>query len=292
MRVTPWHQTNWDARAAANFMCGGSGTGLLFFATLAANDNYRVSALIAMALVALGLSCVWLEIGRPLRALNVFLHPQTSWMTREGMAAPLMFAAGSIAVWQGGGTFAGIAAFFGLVFLYCQARILVASKGIPAWREPKIIPLILSTGFVEGVGLAALLAAILPASLPNETPDWFAGTLLGALVLRRLSWRLYINALEKQGAPLQALQVLRSFGGRFELLAQTLPEMMLVTVIFLDTELVWLVPLAGLIAGAGGWVLKFTIVARAAFNQGFALPMLPVRGQGAPMPGVKPGWSK
>ncbi|MCX7169988.1 MAG: phenylacetyl-CoA:acceptor oxidoreductase, partial [Proteobacteria bacterium] len=194
------------------------------------------------------------------------------------------------------GTFAGIAAFFGLAFLYCQARILMASKGIPTWREPKIMPLILSTGFVEGVGLAALLAAILPASLPTslptEAPDWFAGTLLGALVLRRLSWRLYINALEKQGAPLQALQVLRSFGGRFELLAQTLPEMMLVTVIFLDTELIWLVPLAGLIAGAGGWALKFTIVARAAFNQGFALPMLPVRGQGAPMPGVKPGWSK
>ena len=63
MKVTPWHQTNWDARAAANFMCGGSGTGLLFVATLAAQDSFRITALIAMALVALGLTCVWLEIG-------------------------------------------------------------------------------------------------------------------------------------------------------------------------------------------------------------------------------------
>lgn len=288
MRPFPWHQNNWDARAAANFICGGSGTGLLFFATLAADDNYRLSALIAMALVGLGLTCVWLEIGRPLRALNVFLHPQTSWMTREGMVAPLMFGAGAIALWQGGGFFAGVAAFFGLVFLYCQARILVASKGIPTWREPKIIPLIISTGFVEGVGLAALLAAL----RPGVAPEWFAGTLLGALVLRRLSWRMYIHALEQQGAPMQAMKVLRGFSGRFELLGQSLPEMLLVTVIFLDTQLVWLVPLAGVLAAAGGWAVKFTIVARAAFNQGFSLPMLPVRGQGAATPGVKPGWSK
>ncbi|MBI5921055.1 MAG: dimethyl sulfoxide reductase anchor subunit [Betaproteobacteria bacterium] len=289
MRATPWHQTNWDARAAANFMCGGSGTGLLFFATLAAQDSYRITALIAMALVALGLTCVWLEIGRPLRALNVFLHPQTSWMTREGMAAPLMFAPGAVAVWQGGGTFAWVAAFFGLVFLYCQGRILLASKGIPTWREPKIMPLIISTGFVEGAGLAVLLAAILPGS---PAPGWFAGTLLGALALRRLSWRWYFDALESQGAPKQALQVLRSFGGRFELLAQTMPEMMLVAVIFLFNDMTWLVPLAGLLAAAGGWGLKFTIVARAAFNQGFALPVLPVRGQGTAIPGVKPGWTK
>ena len=24
----PWHQTSWDARAAANFMAGGTGSGL------------------------------------------------------------------------------------------------------------------------------------------------------------------------------------------------------------------------------------------------------------------------
>jgi len=289
MKVTPWHQVNWDARAAANFICGGSGTGLLFFATLAAQDSYRMMALIAMALVGLGLTCVWLEIGRPWRALNVFLHPQTSWMTREGMAAPLMFVPGAVAVWQGGGTFAWVAAFFGLVFLYCQGRILLASKGIPAWREPKIMSLIISTGFVEGLSLAVLLTAVLSG---NPAPGWFAGTLLGVLALRRLSWRLYFDALERKGAPKQALLVLRRFGGRFELLSQTLPEMMLVAVIFIFHEMTWLVPLAALLAAAGGWGLKFTIVAHAAFNQGFALPVLPVRGQGAAIPGVKPGWTK
>ena len=92
-RITPWHQTNWDWRAAGNFIGGGTGTGLLFFATLAAGsaDAYRIMALVALAFVGGGLTCVWLEIGRPLRAINVFFHPQTSWMTREGIVAVPLF---------------------------------------------------------------------------------------------------------------------------------------------------------------------------------------------------------
>jgi DMSO reductase anchor subunit len=69
---------------------------------------------------------------------------------RRRAAVPLRLAA----VWFGGGVFVGMAALLGVLFLYCQGRILQASKGIPAWREPKIVPLILATGFVEGAGLA------------------------------------------------------------------------------------------------------------------------------------------
>ncbi|MFY9315766.1 MAG: hypothetical protein WAO95_09425, partial [Burkholderiales bacterium] len=37
-------------------------------------------------------------------------------------------------------------------------------------------------------------------------------------------------------------------------------------------------PLAGLAALLAGWWFKFVLVTRAAYNQGFALPRLPVRG--------------
>jgi hypothetical protein len=37
-------------------------------------------------------------------------------------------------------------------------------------------------------------------------------------------------------------------------------------------------PLGGLAALAAGWWLKFALVTRASFNQGFSLPQLPVRG--------------
>jgi len=49
---------------------------------------------------------------------------------------------------------------------------------------------------------------------------------------------------------------------------------------------------AGIAAVGAGWFLKYTIVARAAFNQGFALPALPIRGAGARVAGTKPGWEK
>ena len=39
-----------------------------------------------------------------------------------------------------------------------------------------------------------------------------------------------------------------------------------------------LAALAGLAALGAGWLVKFTLVTRASFNQGFSLPVLPVRG--------------
>ena len=292
MRVAPWHQTNWDWRAAANFMCGGTGTGLMFFALFATDTSatYRLMACLAMLLVATGLTCVWLEIGRPWRALNVFLHPQTSWMTREGMVAPFYFGCGAIAVWLGGGDgmFPVLAAALGLLFLYCQGRILTASKGIPAWREPKIVALIISTGFVEGAGLAALIFSL----MPGNTPTWLSSLLLGALILRRLAWKIYLDTLIQKGAPKKALDVLKGFGASFEKFVQLLPEMLTLATMLLGDGTGALLALGGLVAFVAGWRLKFTIVARAAFNQGFALPVLPVRGQGEKAAGVKPGWSK
>ncbi len=289
-RITPWRQTNWDWRAACNFIGGGTGTGLLFFATLAAGsaDAYRIMALVALAFVGGGLTCVWLEIGRPLRAINVFFHPQTSWMTREGIVAVPLFLCALAGVWFGGGVFIGMAALLGVLFLYCQGRILQAAKGIPAWREPKIVSLILATGFVEGAGLATVLAAF----LPGDSPRWLASVLLGALILRRIAWTLYFKAIEKNGLPKMAMKIMQPFGAKFEMIGQLAPEILIVAVIFYGGVLPGLTVAAGVVALVTGWWLKFTIVARAAYNQGYALPVLPVRGQGEVKPGIKPGWTK
>ena len=92
----PWQQTSWDWRAAGNFIGGGAGTGLLVASSVfAASDASALTWLLlcALALVGLGMVCVWFEIGRPLRALHVFFNPHTSWMSREGFAALLLFPA-------------------------------------------------------------------------------------------------------------------------------------------------------------------------------------------------------
>ena len=77
----PWQQRHWDWRAACNFMFGGTGTGLVVAAALAGPRQMAVDVLVGLAFVALGLTAVWLEIGRPWRALNVMFNPFTSWMT-------------------------------------------------------------------------------------------------------------------------------------------------------------------------------------------------------------------
>ena len=162
-RIEPWHQTNWDWRAAGNFIGGGSGTGLVILAAVASTQGlvYWPLGLVGAVLVGIGLLCVWLEIGRPWRAMHVFYHPQTSWMTREAFVSiwllPVIFLAvvtagpfwpvaslGVPAIW--------VTALLAALYLYCQARILHASKGIPAWRHPSLMPVIIITGITEGAG--------------------------------------------------------------------------------------------------------------------------------------------
>jgi phenylacetyl-CoA:acceptor oxidoreductase subunit 2 len=288
-QIEPGRQANWDARAAANFIGGGSGSGLLLAAAVAdaVGAPYRPFAAVALALIAAGLACVWLEIGRPWRALNVFLHPRTSWMTRESLAAAALFAAGAAALWQDGGAYAGVAAALAAAFLWCQAQILRAAKGIPAWRAPRVVPLVLVTALVEGAGFLAI-ACVLPApahALSRAT----AGALAVLLVLRAVAWRGYRARLS---APRRALAALDRAAPLFHRAGNWVAACLaaIAALIAPDALAAPLGALAGAIAVAAGWQLKFILVARAGFNQGFALPRLPVRASGAPGRAAKPGW--
>jgi phenylacetyl-CoA:acceptor oxidoreductase subunit 2 len=147
-------QRHWDARAAANFILGGTGSGALVSAAFIRGGNSYVVAL-AMALVAAGLFAVWLKLGKKLRAANVLFNPFTSWMTRESFAALLLFTLGLASLLDA--SLLPAAAIAAGAFLYCQARILRAAKGIPAWRTPWVVPLIVISGLAEGGALLLLV---------------------------------------------------------------------------------------------------------------------------------------
>lgn len=234
-----WLQRHWDTRAALNFILGGAGSGLLACAFLL-KDTLPV--FIGLALIAAGLGAVWLEIGRKLRAINVFFNPFTSWMSRESFAALLLFPLAIV--------YPPLAAPVALVFLYCQARILHAAKGIPAWRAPAVVPLIVFTGLAEGSGLALLFSA--------------NGAVLAifalAVLARAVAWSLYRTAVTSSALEMPGKALL--FGG-------TIAALVLLPLV---------PPLAGLAALAAGWWLKLALVTRASFNQGYSLPHLPVRG--------------
>lgn len=286
--VRPWHQTNWDWRAALNFIGGGTGTGLLIAAAFAGGRAYMGLALGALACVAFGLVWVWAEIGKPWRAINVVFNPQTSWMTRESIVAGPLFIVALSAAWTGALWLVTGAALLAALFLYCQARILKASKGIPAWREPAIVPLVIATGLAEGAGLAIAALAV----TGNLASHWLAAALVVVLIVRDLMWRQYRRALARSGAPKGALAVLASIDLPFSLAGNWGPAVLLLAAIPEYGAANALALLAGIAAAGAGWFLKFTIVARAAFNQGFALPAVPIRGTGKRLAGAKPGWEK
>jgi phenylacetyl-CoA:acceptor oxidoreductase subunit 2 len=160
-----------------------------------------------------------------------------------------------------------------LAYLVCQGRIVQAAKGIPAWREPLVVPLMMVTGLAEGAGvfwLAEALRGAAATALP-----WLAfGVLLALRVVlvsawyRRLAPRLGRQAL----AAARATARIGNTGGALALV---------LVVAVAAVPAVWalaLQALAGAVAAFAGVAFKWTLITRAAYNQGFAIAHLPVRG--------------
>jgi phenylacetyl-CoA:acceptor oxidoreductase subunit 2 len=287
-----WMQDHWDIRAAGNFICGGTGAGFLAISAasaLAGGQTVMPLVLLGLAFVGLGLFCVWLEIGRMLRAVNVIFHPQTSWMTREALAAAPLFAVGLYAAWFRDTDMLLATAALGMVFLYCQGRILMAAKGIPAWREPTIMPFILLTGLAEG---AALMASIGWFLVPANYLFWLPPAFLILVALRYVAWRMHQKHMIMNGMPKGALKAFRTYNPVIFLGGNLAPTALLGLGYVLPYPAgLYVVILGAVLALLGGWLMKYVLITKAAFNQGFQLPHVPVRGQGKPGPSVKPGWT-
>ena len=272
----PWQQRSWDWRAAGNFIGGGAGSGLIVFAALSDAGATALSALMqaGLALVGLGLFCVALELGRPLRALNVFRNPLTSWMGREAWTSTSLVLAGIAVAWGVPGL-TWIAAVLALAFVYCQARLLQAAKGIPAWREPLVVPLLVTTGLAEGGGLF-----FATAPWHRTGTLWLLAGFSVLVLFRVLVWLAYRRRLASVAAREGGVALDRA--GRVLQLAGTLVPLALIATI--ATGVVagagthWVAAAAGLAAALAGAYTKLTLITRAGFNQGFTLAHLPVRG--------------
>lgn len=315
--ISPRQQRNWDWRAAANFVFGGAGGGLLLMTAIAAATGAgsfatRIGTVLGLLLIASGLSCVWFEIGRPWRALNVFRHVATSWMTREAFVAAAIFPLGLAALLTASPPLQWLCGLLGLAFVYSQARILSTNKGIPIWRHPRSVALVVTTGLAEGAGLMACVLAFAMAG--GATGDAISGvrwaatsaamivstTLIALIVLRVMFWRAWVAALRRDGAPDGSLSALAAIESRFLLIGHLLPMIGIAIAVAISIAMAplgvptvrMLMLAAGLLTLAGGWLFKHTLVLRAAFTQGVALNRLPVRGSGPAGEGIKPGWRR
>lgn len=260
-------QPYWDIRATGNFSFGGTGSGLVLAASLglALGAPSVIAVAAGLALIGLGLFCVWLEIGRPWRAINVFFHPHTSWMTREAMLVPPLMAAGAAAVLFDL-RFVFLAAPFAAGFLYCQARMLHASRGIPAWCQKETVPLIVATGLAEGAGLYLVIG--------QATSAMIAVALLAA-ILREIAREAYRRGVIRTKAPAGTLAWF-SLGEE-----KLLTGARYLAILLLALALAGLMPaaLGGLLAVVTGWGLKFMLINRAAFTRGHVIQHTPARGR-------------
>jgi len=280
-------QRFWDIRAAGNFIGGGTGSSLLLWAALGliAGLPYFQAALIGLMFVGAGLLLVWLEIGKPWRAFNVFFRPQTSWMTREGIVALPLFAVGVtaslfdtdfglLAASRSPLVPALITAVLGMVFLYCQVRILHSAGGLPAWREPRAMPLLGLSGLTEGLGMYLLVTSVL-----GTVPIAFLIVARALLLAHMLAWRTYIAALTRSSVPEATLTALLAIRSSFLIVGHVLPLSLIVLAIFLPDMTVLFSALAGIAAALGGWWFKIALITRAAFRTEFTIPIVPVRGR-------------
>ncbi len=277
-------QIRWDYRAAMNFILGGLGSGLAIVAAVAwaffGLAPAMTGALFVAAgiVMAVGLTFVFFKIGRKLRFLYALRRPRTSWMSREVYAVGAFYAlVGANVLWPGP-LFPPLIGTAAAAFLYCQARILSASKGIPAWRAPLVPKMIVASGLLEGMGA---LIALLGAAATPVSPIAAALALIGLSALNAGLWHAYRTEAAASGIPPLARDRIAAITPWLHTVGHGIPAALGAAALAASVgQASALLAFAGLAACAGGALWKFTIITRAAYFQGFALPKLPRRGSG------------
>ncbi len=277
-------QIFWDMRAAMNFILGGMSTGLIITAWLSyLMGGISEGALVGVNVVAgvgmaAGLFFVFLEIARKLRFLNVLLRPQTSWMTRETYVVALFYPTLLLDLLWPNGFLHLLLVIEAAAFLYCQARILPAGKGIPAWRAPLMPWMLIATGLLEGTGLLAISATLHPA-MHSGAP--LAAGMGGALaVINAILWRNYISNAARNGIGPLARGALGAINLPLRLIGHALPLLGFAAFLGLWPTQPLVSTLAGLGAVVGGIMWKVTVITKASHQQGFNLSKVPQRGSG------------
>ena len=274
-------QTLWDYRAAMNFTLGGMATGLALWALIAhwftglAVRDLLVLYVAAGAGMAVGLFFVFLEIARKLRFLYVLKRPQSSWMTRETYAVAVFYPALLADLLWPGAALHAVVALAAAAFLYCQARILFAGKGIPAWRAPLMPWMLIATGLFEGLGLLAI-AGLLLESVPRPLAAY---GLMALAALNAVLWFAYRSSAADRGIGPLARRVLGAVSPWLTAIGHAAPFALAAAAV-METGGVMLA-IAGAGAVAGGALWKFAVITRACHQQGFAVPRMPQRGSGS-----------
>lgn len=153
----------------------------------------RLAHLLALALIAGGLSASTLHLGNPQRAWRAFSQWRTSWLSREGVMAVATFAPLCVSAWAA--LFQSrylllpglLGAAGAVATVWCTAMIYASLKSVQAWHTPLTPACYLLFSFAGGSLLAALFAL---SGGDDGAPLLFAAVvLLAAAWTMRFLWR-------------------------------------------------------------------------------------------------------
>ncbi len=296
-------QKFWDIRATANFFFGGMSSGfaiMAFVAYLAGEISGRslTLAYVGAALVmSIGLFAVFLEIGRKSRALFALKKITTSWMTREIWAAIAFFALLAADFVFNHVVLHLATAIAAATFLYCQARILHAARGIVAWRVAEIPAMLVAGGLLEGTGLLAVASGWFPQLFTTSHVCAVAGIVLSCLCFglwaayasRARTLKdddFYLDIRENHFAK-PTRDAINAVKWPVHIVGHVLPVLAIIAGYFSKAQPHWLWIAGGCFAIAGGLIWKSTVITRASHQQGFSLPSIPARGSGRRAAGAR-----
>jgi len=289
-------QKFWDFRAVANFFFGGASSGfaiMAFVAYLAGEISSRTLTLAYVAaacVMAIGLFAVFLEIGRKMRALFALKKISTSWMTREIWAAIAFFVLLGLDFVFNALILHVLTAVSAAAFLYCQARILHAARGIPAWRVAEMPSMLLVSGLLEGTGLLAIGTGLFPQLFAFNRVAVIAGIVLCCIGFglwatyasraRTLKGDDFYLDIRENHFPKSTRDAINAARWPVHVIGHVLPLLLVGIGFFAKSTPAWMWITAGVLALAGGLIWKSTVITRASHQQGITLPAIPGRGSG------------
>jgi DMSO reductase anchor subunit len=160
----------------------------------------KVAHMLALALIAAGLSSSTLHLGNPQRAWRAFSQWRSSWLSREGVLSIATFLPLVISAWGSviEGRYLLVPGFLGTLLsaavVYCTAMIYASLKSVDAWHTP-LTPacylLFSAAGGLLLAGLFSLSMGILVGSVAFIAAAW---------VVKRMWWHR-LAAIEPLSTP-------------------------------------------------------------------------------------------
>jgi phenylacetyl-CoA:acceptor oxidoreductase subunit 2 len=147
--------------------------------------------------------------------------------------------------------------------------------------------MLLATGLLEGTGLLALLLAWLRGL--GQPGILVPITGLALVAVNAALWIAYRRTAAEEGVVPLARRVIAENSLTLHLVGHALAALMFLLALVNPALMQVYLGIGGVAAIAGGAFWKFTVIVRAGFQQGFALPAVPQRGSGTRAAPVRAG---